>query len=133
MNSKILLLFLIFGCPSSEDKGSDEAGERLSSYLSARCRFLTDPACVTSQERSCENIVTYDSLEDCKVQEADRYKGCTEEIEGALTASSETLSSCVATLTSFSCADAEVCEGDAPIYGTGDCSTVVQILNEVCP
>lgn len=124
----ILFLSWLLAC---RDKG-DTQPDALDTFLSARCRFLVEAACIESQNESCGNVVSYETQEDCEKAERDALGKCADEADEALADVAE-LDQCVSVLATFDCLSQAVCTDGIPVYNAGDCNVITSLIAETCP
>lgn len=126
-------LLLLFGLLSLDPVACRTKGDgELDDFLSARCRLLVEPDCLTSQDASCGNVVSYESQADCEEAGRDALGDCAEDADDALAGLDE-LDQCLDALATFDCLDQPVCDDGLPVYNSGACHVVTSLIAETCP
>lgn len=113
------------------DKDSDNSNH-LHRFLESRCRLLVESECVNSQDRSCGNVVSYSSSEECLDGELATFEECSDDVDAALATVEEKLTECLSVLATFNCASQDVCVDGIAIYNADACAEVNDILEILC-
>lgn len=125
--------WVLIWCLACKGDKDGEDSSRFDSFLESRCRFLVDDECVTSQDRSCGNVVSYPSDEECLDGELMTFEECSDDVEAALATVEEELAECLSILATFNCASQDICTDGIAVYNAGACAEVNDILEVLCP